>query len=516
MLDLQRLRSGQLSIKTQFVNIASVLTNVVQQCSTYTSRAIHLDLTGVPSPMRYVYTDRGRLTQILTNGLTNAIQHAPDGDITLSGKVMSWEEGKDLLFRLRQEQDERDKEVMEVLAGKKRADTPPTISEEADASAHLPSDAVPVEIDDIGVATGEDLKSNSPHVTEGSRGVLQVTISDHGEGFRGVSVKELFRPFTTYQYHKGSSPSPSPATPHSDLKTGLGLPICSLISVLMKGAVSLTEREDGGQGCVFTLVLPVELSEDGVQWQKAGENKQVEEMPREESEDQVEPVSMVAGSRSTWTEATIVAADVSPKPQDSPTTVRESKLTEPGPPSIPLPSDDDCIDLRVACPEDGSPRSLSLKWALVVDDDVSNVRMAARMLKLQGFAVHGIHRGNIPGKFEEALRKAGHMETPSDADNSQFPCGHGYDIVFLDIRLGPAWDGTHILPPVLAQVKHSVPVIAMTANTREADVQVYQSCGFSGLLGKPIGMAKLKRVLRSFYSQDRDGSRSSDGERWCS
>ena len=76
---------------------------------------------------------------------------------------------------------------------------------------------------------------------------------------------------------------------------------------------------------------------------------------------------------------------------------------------------------------------------------------------------------------------------------------HSIDLIFMDIQM-PNMDGVEACKRIRQQ-SPKVPIIAVTANIYEADVQNYLQSGFNAHLGKPVEMATLYRELDWYAKQ---------------
>jgi CheY-like chemotaxis protein len=78
-----------------------------------------------------------------------------------------------------------------------------------------------------------------------------------------------------------------------------------------------------------------------------------------------------------------------------------------------------------------------------------------------------------------------------------------YDVILMDIRM-PVLNGLEASAQIRA-LEHSeaatIPIIAMTANTSENDIEEYYAAGMNGYLAKPISMAELYAVLVNYLPQ---------------
>ena len=113
---------------------------------------------------------------------------------------------------------------------------------------------------------------------------------------------------------------------------------------------------------------------------------------------------------------------------------------------------------------------------LLIDDDVALCKLMAEYFSRRGYAVDCMHNGR------EGLAKA--REGP-------------YDLIILDVML-PALDGFEVLRQL--RKRSEVPVIMLTARTREPDRIAGLDAGADDYLPKPFGpdelMARIRAVLR--------------------
>jgi two-component system, cell cycle response regulator DivK len=115
--------------------------------------------------------------------------------------------------------------------------------------------------------------------------------------------------------------------------------------------------------------------------------------------------------------------------------------------------------------------------ALIIDDNLKNVQVLARLLSNEGFnCIQVTH----PSQLDAAL---------SDVQDLR--------IVFLDLEL-PNVDGYEVLQYIRSNPNiQSVPVVAYTVHVSE--INVAHQHGFDGFLGKPIDSdrfpGQLARIL---------------------
>jgi len=79
---------------------------------------------------------------------------------------------------------------------------------------------------------------------------------------------------------------------------------------------------------------------------------------------------------------------------------------------------------------------------------------------------------------------------------------NNYDLVLLDICLGPGMDGLQVLSEIRSQPRNtSLPVIAVTGSATEFEREDFLEKGFSEFVSKPVSKKELlfaiKKVLDS-------------------
>jgi len=123
--------------------------------------------------------------------------------------------------------------------------------------------------------------------------------------------------------------------------------------------------------------------------------------------------------------------------------------------------------------------------ALVVEDNITNQMVAKGMLEKFGLHVEVVNNG------EEALSTL-----------SRLP----YDIVFMDCQM-PVMDGleaTQRIRDPQSRVKdHAIPVVAMTANAMKSDRDRCLEVGMDDYISKPVDPGKLRQVLDQWLTERR-------------
>jgi CheY-like chemotaxis protein len=122
------------------------------------------------------------------------------------------------------------------------------------------------------------------------------------------------------------------------------------------------------------------------------------------------------------------------------------------------------------------------KRALLVEDHIMNVEVAKRLLESKGMEVEVAENGLVA------------IETFATA-----PLGH-FDVILMDIRM-PVMDGLTAAKSIRQLKKKTaktIPIIAMSANAFEEDVEKSKAAGMNEHLSKPIEPAVLFQTLKYF------------------
>jgi PAS domain S-box-containing protein len=83
LLDASRLQAGGLSLKQSDVLLPVLIKRIADRMQTQTSRhAIHVEM---PEDFPVILADESRISQLITNLISNAIKYAPNGEIMITG-----------------------------------------------------------------------------------------------------------------------------------------------------------------------------------------------------------------------------------------------------------------------------------------------------------------------------------------------------------------------------------------------------------------------------------------------
>lgn len=156
-----------------------------------------------------------------------------------------------------------------------------------------------------------------------------------------------------------------------------------------------------------------------------------------------------------------------------------------------ISSDDDILITRYTDKEQMQFKS----HLLVVEDNITNQQVIKGMLEKFGITI------DLASNGEEAL--------------AALQQGTDYSLVFMDCQM-PVMDGysatKKIRDPVTKNINHAIPVIAMTANVMRGDREKCLAAGMNDYVAKPVDPAKLRRMLNHWLPNTTIATSKSDEE----
>ena len=124
------------------------------------------------------------------------------------------------------------------------------------------------------------------------------------------------------------------------------------------------------------------------------------------------------------------------------------------------------------------------KTVLVVEDNVSNFVLIARMLGFMGIHCEWKTSGYEVVEYADTLPKL--------------------DLILMDIRL-PYDDGYGALKKIrLSNHFQNIPVIAVTAEASQEQIEKARASGFNGFLGKPLDPDKFPDQIQRILNGESD------------
>ena len=149
--------------------------------------------------------------------------------------------------------------------------------------------------------------------------------------------------------------------------------------------------------------------------------------------------------------------------------------TRPESPSTPTPSPEPVAPLKKKVV---NPKEATI---LVVEDNVSNFVLMARMLAYLGIHCEWKTSGYEVVEYAHTLPRV--------------------DLILMDIRL-PYEDGYEALRKIRTSLYKDIPVIAVTANASQDEMNRAQAAGFDGFVGKPLDPDRFPDQIRRMLQGD--------------
>ena len=116
--------------------------------------------------------------------------------------------------------------------------------------------------------------------------------------------------------------------------------------------------------------------------------------------------------------------------------------------------------------------------ALIVDDNLLNIKVAEKLLEHLGVKVSSVMSG------QECLENV---------------VNNKYDIIFMDIMM-PEMDGVKTFKKLKSIESFNTPIIALTADAGIDAKEKYLSLGFDGYIPKPIDVNLLKETIERYQN----------------
>jgi len=85
LLDTTRLQAGALALKRADLSLPALIKRLVERMQTQTKD--HTIVVDFPEKFPIILADEDRISQVLSNLISNSIKYAPSGEIRISGRV---------------------------------------------------------------------------------------------------------------------------------------------------------------------------------------------------------------------------------------------------------------------------------------------------------------------------------------------------------------------------------------------------------------------------------------------
>ncbi len=456
VLDMSRIESGKVTINEHPENLADILRelrNIIQ--SDIHAKQMELFIDTVDVIDEEVYCDRLRLNQILLNLTSNAIKFTPAG-----GRI--------------------------------------------------------------------DLRVTQKQTSAPNRAIYEFRVSDNGIGMDPEFAKTVFEPFTREQT----------STVSGIQGTGLGMAITKNIVDMMGGSIRV--ESEPGNGTTFTVELELRLTAKHQKIEPIAELKNFRGLVVDDDLICCQSASKMLrqiGMRSEWALSGKEAI------------ARTQEAEEFGDPfevyivdwSMPELSGVDTVRQIRKIVGSESPIILMSSY------DWSDIEQEARTAGVTGFISKPLFASDLHGILEQSLvQKSGlqQVEQPAPpeeifigkrillaednalnreiaveilqeagftvetAENGQEACDmvekagpDYYDLILMDIQM-PIMDGyaaTQVIRGMDDPALANLPIIAMTANAFDEDIERARDAGMNGHLPKPLDIAKMMELLREIF-----------------
>lgn len=121
-----------------------------------------------------------------------------------------------------------------------------------------------------------------------------------------------------------------------------------------------------------------------------------------------------------------------------------------------------------------------VKRILLAEDNELNAEIAMELLKEEGFLIDWVKDG------QECFDKL------EESDEGY------YDLILMDIQMPilNGYDTTAKIRQMENPKKSAIPIIAMTANSFEEDIEMTQKAGMNGFIAKPLDVEKMFTILK--------------------
>ena len=321
--------------------------------------------------------------------------------------------------------------------------------------------------------------------------VLTIAIEDTGIGIPDDSISAVFETFT----------QADTSTTRRFGGTGLGLSICKQLAEMMGGRIRVVSEK--GNGSRFIVTLPVETfatySTDGWMNTKAFCGKRAllckpKELGATIIKEQLEYWGCEVNYVSEFDQTAVatnhdfvmISTELIPFTEPIVTDAKIFRLSKHGV-ADPYPQQTKTVIYKPITPSrlfhslfqrnkrNATKEKITHRTGkvLLTEDNLVNQKIAKQILERIGFEV------TIACNGKEAV---------------DFTLSDSFDLILMDIHM-PVMDGLEATRAIRRDSRHQAPIVAMTANTGEADRQACFDAGMDDFLTKPIDPVALQEVL---------------------
>jgi len=348
---------------------------------------------------------------------------------------------------------------------------------------------------------------------------VKFSVCDTGVGLKEDQKKKLFKKFTKIDDPRG----------YNRQGVGLGLSIADTLSRLLKedeGAKGIEVASNFGVGSEFSFTISKSLRKTAASQEQAKEelspgvesnketlllekisSRESGEVDTEDYDELVKPLDVEVRVTHYVETKKINLSNLENSFKMSKCASRENLLIEDSTRHIDTSLSPIHRIAKVKSPShfsrssafrhrDESPLILLKGTALLVDDNPFNIFVAKNTLEIMGYIVETAMDG------ESAIRKM--KELAGDENPPKF--------VLMDCQM-PIMDGFEVTKILKEMMKNKeigeVPIIALTANDKSVNPQIYKDAGMVNVLNKPLMQEDLNKVLSSLRGNGSGNGNSS-------
>jgi osomolarity two-component system sensor histidine kinase SLN1 len=300
-------------------------------------------------------------------------------------------------------------------------------------------------------------RASSP--PSGKELMFEFEVRDSGPGVPLPLQEKIFEPFFQGDMQLSKKYS----------GTGLGLSICQQLATLMHGTISLQSEE--GNGSTFTMRIPIKYITSRAS-STASSNSLVAASPRG-SIDEKAPAAMDDEIPSRSFPSPAATSSVFEKDSQP----RLVGLSAPFFTSGASSSSDGTSDQ-----DKQGGRKLRI---LIAEDNKTNQTVVTRMLRMET-----IYNVDVAEDGKQALAMV----------HESLKAGAEYDLIFMDVQM-PNMDGLEATR-LIRKAGFKRPIVALSAYSDDTNVKGCHDAGMDDFVSKPIQLARLRLVLKTFCPQE--------------
>lgn len=315
------------------------------------------------------------------------------------------------------------------------------------------SDSISERVGSIGRQSTSRSGSPPPHAREL---VYEFEVQDSGMGVPLHLQDKIFEPFFQGDYSLSKKYS----------GTGLGLSICQQLAELMRGSISL--RSEEAIGSTFTMRIPLKHIAS-----RAGSTASTDSNSRPSPRPSIDDGTTKGNQIGTTSSKDFPGSTTAATPAfDSDTQPRLVGLSAPFFATTANTADSG------AEPSKLGGRKLKI---LIAEDNKTNQMVVLRMLRMEK-----IYNVDVAEDGKQAL------DMVKESIEKEAP----YNLIFMDVQM-PNMDGLEATK-LIRELGFKRPIVALSAYSDDTNVKGCHDAGMDDFVSKPIQLARLRLVLKTF------------------